>query len=285
MFVFCIMFFGQIVIAGTSSQDEVQDKQIRIIAVELNKIGNNVEEISKKIQVLEGKISEIESKFVASIQDSTDCEKSKKISIKIDENANIISQIQKKQELLFKTLAKIEIKDTDSSKEVITPIDDKTIIMINKDIADLKKNIDEIKSLLDSKIEEEIKVVTKVKFVPSNLYQDAMENFNNKKYKQAITQYKALLNGHNVKLRDNAQYWIAECYYALGDYNQSIAEFEKVFTYDDTDKYDDTQLKLGYCYKKLGNKQRAIEEFERLIQYYPQSEYKNTALKQLSILN
>ena len=281
--IFSIVFFAQIVMAETStlSQDETQNKQIKVIIAELDRVGKSVKKIDNQIKIIVKKISEVE-KEVNDLKSNNKNEGNLKIIVKkVKENNDKITTLVEKQKLLYKGMAEIERNEIDSSKKVVTSIvasvDDKAIASINDAISSLKQNLNEIKSQLSSEVKQ-------VKKVFANPYQDARNDFSNKKYKKALPQFRALVNGTNVKLRDNSQYWLAECYYALGEYNQSIKEFEKVFSFDETDKYDDAQLKLGFCYRQLKNNSRAIEEFERLIQYYPESEYKNTALKQISIL-
>ena len=281
--IFSIVFFAQIVMAETStlSQDETQNKQIKVIIAELGRVGKSVKKIDNQIKIIVKKISEVE-KEVNDLKSNNKNEGNLKIIVKkVKENNDKITTLVEKQKLLYKGMAEIERNEIDSSKKVVTSIvasvDDKAIASINDAISSLKQNLNEIKSQLSSEVKQ-------VKKVFANPYQDARNDFSNKKYKKALPQFRALVNGTNVKLRDNSQYWLAECYYALGEYNQSIKEFEKVFSFDETDKYDDAQLKLGFCYRQLKNNSRAIEEFERLIQYYPESEYKNTALKQISIL-
>ena len=281
--IFSIVFFAQIVMAetSTSSQDETQNKQIKVIIAELGRVGKSVKKIDNQIKIIVKKISEVE-KEVNDLKSNNKNEGNLKIIVKkVKENDDKITTLVEKQKLLYKGMAEIERNETDSSKKVVTSIvasvDDKAIASINDAISSLKQNLNEIKSQLSSEVKQ-------VKKVFANPYQDARNDFSDKKYKKALPQFRALVNGTNVKLRDNSQYWLAECYYALGEYNQSIKEFEKVFSFDETDKYDDAQLKLGFCYRQLKNNSRAIEEFERLIQYYPESEYKNTALKQISIL-
>jgi len=281
--IFSIVFFAQIVMAetSTSSQDETQNKQRKVIIAELDRVGKSVKKIDNQIKIIVKKISEVE-KEVNDLKSNNKNEGNLKIIVKkVKENNDKITTLVEKQKLLYKGMAEIERNEIDSSKKVVTSIvasvDDKAIASINDAISSLKQNLNEIKSQLSSEVKQ-------VKKVFANPYQDARNDFSNKKYKKALPQFRALVNGTNVKLRDNSQYWLAECYYALGEYNQSIKEFEKVFSFDEIDKYDDAQLKLGFCYRQLKNNSRAIEEFERLIQYYPESEYKNTALKQISIL-
>ena len=281
--IFSIVFFAQIVMAetSTSSQDETQNKQIKVIIAELGRVGKSVKKIDNQIKIIVKKISEVE-KEVNDLKSNNKNEGNLKIIVKkVKENNDKITTLVEKQKLLYKGMAEIERNEIDSSKKVVTSIvasvDDKAIASINDAISSLKQNLNEIKSQLSSEVKQ-------VKKVFANPYQDARNDFSNKKYKKALPQFRALVNGTNVKLRDNSQYWLAECYYALGEYNQSIKEFEKVFSFDETDKYDDAQLKLGFCYRQLKNNSRAIEEFERLIQYYPESDYKDTASRQISIL-
>lgn len=91
----------------------------------------------------------------------------------------------------------------------------------------------------------------------------------NKQYKEAIQVFETLLAAntrHN--LSDNAQYWIGECYFALGDYRAAILAFEKVFTFKQSNKNDYAQFKLGLCYYQLNDKKRAREEFQSLVDNY-----------------
>ena len=91
----------------------------------------------------------------------------------------------------------------------------------------------------------------------------------NKQYKEAIQVFQTLLAAntrHN--LADNAQYWIGECYFALGDYRAAILAFEKVFTFKQSNKNDYAQYKLGLCYYQLNDKKRAREEFQSLVDNY-----------------
>ena len=116
-------------------------------------------------------------------------------------------------------------------------------------------------------------------------YQEALNSYNNRNYRSAITEFEALLNEDSGNsLSDNCQYWIGECYYGLGNFNEAIIEFEKVFNFSDSNKFDDSQLKLGLCYLKLGDNVKAKAEFERLLTNYPDSEYSPRAEQYVSSL-
>ncbi len=103
-------------------------------------------------------------------------------------------------------------------------------------------------------------------------YARGLELFQNRQYRQAIQVFESLLaQDTRQPLSDNAQYWIGECYFALGDYRAAIVAFEKVFTFKQSNKNDYAQYKLGLCYFQLGDKKRARVEFQHLIDNYPDS--------------
>jgi len=104
-------------------------------------------------------------------------------------------------------------------------------------------------------------------------YQQALDTYHQHEYQQALNEFEQLLaSDMNNDLSDNAQYWIGECYYAMGRYQEAIMAFEKVFTFRFSNKNDYAQFKIGQSYFKLGDKERANQEFQQLIDTYPDSE-------------
>ena len=84
-----------------------------------------------------------------------------------------------------------------------------------------------------------------------NKYQTALRAYRLKKYKDSIQQFESLLSTNTKhNLSDNAQYWIGESYYGLGDFQRAIASFEKVFTFSNSNKDDAAMTymkRFGYC--------------------------------------
>lgn len=114
-------------------------------------------------------------------------------------------------------------------------------------------------------------------------YDEGREEFEARNYNAAIPLFESLLSASaQHSLSDNAQYWIGECHFALGQYNAAIIDFEKVFTFPKSNKLDDAQYKLGLCYLKKGDKTKAREEFDRFLKEYPKSELTSKAEKHLS---
>ena len=103
-------------------------------------------------------------------------------------------------------------------------------------------------------------------------YDNALSLANNKQFREAIRAFEGLLSVNDKhSLSDNAQYWIGECYYAVGDYKAAILAFEKVFTFKNSNKNDYAQYKLGLCYYQLKDSQRARQEFQSLLDNYGNS--------------
>jgi TolA-binding protein len=105
-------------------------------------------------------------------------------------------------------------------------------------------------------------------------YQIALNDIYAHRYTEAITKFENLLRMDNTdNLADNAQYWIGEAYYALGNYEKAIAEFEKVFVYRNNNKIDDAQFMIGLAYTKVGESDMAQQELLNLLQFFQNSEY------------
>jgi len=114
-------------------------------------------------------------------------------------------------------------------------------------------------------------------------YDDARSEFENRNYQAAISLFESLLSASaNHSLADNAQYWIGECHYAMGQYDAAIIDFEKVFTFPKSNKLDDAQYKLGLCYIRKGDRAKAREELNRFLANYPKSELVKKAESLLS---
>ena len=69
---------------------------------------------------------------------------------------------------------------------------------------------------------------------------------------------------------DNAQYWLAECYYDLKDFVTAVREFRKVVEiYPQGNKVPDALLKVGFAYFSLGNEPAGRSTLAELVRSYP----------------
>lgn len=80
-------------------------------------------------------------------------------------------------------------------------------------------------------------------------YQVAFELVKEERYDLAAKSFKQfLLTFPDSELADNAQYWLAESYYASRQFEQALADFEVVVSdYPRSRKVPDALLKIGYC--------------------------------------
>lgn len=94
------------------------------------------------------------------------------------------------------------------------------------------------------------------------LYDQALADCMSRKHSSAIEKFRKILeypSFHNLK--DNAQYWLAECYSAQGKYAQALSEFQKVKEYyPKANKVFDSELMVAYTYCRLGNIKQARQK-------------------------
>ncbi len=107
----------------------------------------------------------------------------------------------------------------------------------------------------------------------SMVYDNASKDMREGRFDLAIMQFNEFLTQFpNGPLADDAQYWLAECYYAKKDYAKAIPEFEKVEKlHPQSDKLTQSIFKLGRCYQETGNIARAKPIFNRLLTEFPDS--------------
>jgi len=116
-------------------------------------------------------------------------------------------------------------------------------------------------------------------------YQAALEDYKSRQYEAAISGFKEVLTiSPQSSLADNAQYWIGECYDALGKYDEALDAFNKVFDFPESNKLPDAHVKIGVIYAKTGKNDAAKQEFEAVITNYPGTDAAKIASSQLSKL-
>lgn len=110
-------------------------------------------------------------------------------------------------------------------------------------------------------------------------YQVALELLREERYDMAITAFKQFLVAFSDSgLADNAQYWLAESYYASDRFEQALKDFQVVISaYPRSRKIPDALLKMGYCNYSLKRWDSAREIFARV-----QREHENTTAARLA---
>jgi len=106
-----------------------------------------------------------------------------------------------------------------------------------------------------------------------DLYKTALTYYFESNYEESIKSFKRLISfDDSHELSDNAQYWIGESYFGLGNYARALSAFEIVLTYPQSNKNDYAQFKIGLCLLKLKKEPQAYAAFQSFINSYPESE-------------
>lgn len=190
------------------------------------------------------------------------------------------------------------------------------VMQVRKDQADLRVEIDAMKQKL-TQMEELIKQLsyqmseleqklqaqeqaqlagqttaeptseTKESGQGASLYNQALDNFNKKKYDVARAQFEAFLKANpKDPYSDNAQFWIGETYFQEKNYKYAITEYLKVQeNYPNGNKVPAALYKIGLCFEMLGKKTEAQAMYKQLIANYPNSEEAQKAKAQLEKLS
>ena len=109
----------------------------------------------------------------------------------------------------------------------------------------------------------------------TEVYAQALADCRTGWYKQAIQGFQKVLKyspAHDLK--DNAQYWLAECYYVQKDYIRALPEFQKVKKYfPKGNKVFDAELKVAYTYYSLERMEQAKLKLSQISKDWPRQQY------------
>ncbi|MDA0985991.1 MAG: tetratricopeptide repeat protein [Bacteroidetes bacterium] len=105
-------------------------------------------------------------------------------------------------------------------------------------------------------------------------YKNSIEILKQGNYAAAGEQLQSLLSGGlKDDLADNAYYWIGEAAFGQKKYDEALNNFKQVSNYKVSEKKDDAQYMIARCYERLGKNQQAVKEYRKLIDVYPTSEF------------
>lgn len=110
-------------------------------------------------------------------------------------------------------------------------------------------------------------------------YQVALELLREERYDQSAASFKQFLIAFpGSELASNAQYWLAESYYASNQFEQALADFAGVIDkYPGSSKVADALLKMGYCNYSLQRWDDARSALTRVT-----TDYKTTTAARLA---
>lgn len=118
---------------------------------------------------------------------------------------------------------------------------------------------------------------------PTKHYETALNTYKEKKYKEAREKFESFLKEYpKDKLAGNAQFWLAETYYAEEDYAGAIVEYDVLLkNYPTSDKTIGALLKQGYAFIEMGDKKAGKGILEQLVQKYPKAKEAELAKKKI----
>ncbi len=218
------------------------------------------QDLAKKIQLLQnnlGKNKKTDSKLIIPKKNNTE----KKIDDSLSDNKKIVSSTEKENLAFIKENPN---KETEKKKLVdILPEEENELDLAKKYTNDNFKN-----KLSEYQLLNEIE-----------LYRSAFQQVKDKKYNDSIDTFNAFLYLFpQSNYASNAQYWLSESIYALGDFSNAMINFAKVVEkYPNSSKIADAKLKIGYCYYSIKKWKEARFIFSDIIKKYP-----NTSLSQLA---
>ncbi len=122
---------------------------------------------------------------------------------------------------------------------------------------------------------------------PLKIYNAAYLDLSKRNYQLALQGFQQFLARFpQSDLADNAQYWMAEAYYAQKDMKKAIENFKKVVeNYPRGDKVAAALLKIGYCYLTMDNQIEGKKYLRAVIERFPNSEEARLARTRLSSNN
>lgn len=105
----------------------------------------------------------------------------------------------------------------------------------------------------------------------TTLYQKGLSLVRDGNYTQAATVFREFLQKYPKSSFDgNAQYWLAECYYAQKDYQRAIKEYQNTISaYPKLDKIASAKLKQALAFSDLGMSSEATTFLQKLVKDHP----------------
>ncbi|MEK7772767.1 MAG: tol-pal system protein YbgF [Deltaproteobacteria bacterium] len=118
---------------------------------------------------------------------------------------------------------------------------------------------------------------------PDALYARGYSEIESRDFPAAMETFKGFLAEYPAhKYAGNAQYWIAEIYYARGEWDRAILEFDKVIkNHPGSEKAAAALLKQGLSFENLGSKKEARVLLESVMERFPKSPEAALAKKRL----
>ena len=235
-------------------------ERLEMIRIQMQQLTEENQQLNNKIISLQDQQDRLYQDLSKKIEVLNSNLEKNNINIGADSRADI-----QKKELIKKNHESTSLKDSVVLKanEAIIPKDENEL-----DLAKIYQNNNFKSKLVEYQLKNEVE-----------LYRSTFQLVKDKKYGDAIDGFSAFLYLFpQSNYASNAQYWLSESIYALGDYQGSMINFAKVVQkYPNSSKIADAKLKIGYCYYSIKKWKEARFIFKGILKDYP-----NTSLAQLA---
>ena len=235
-------------------------ERLEMIRIQMQQLTEENQQLNNKIISLQDQQDRLYQDLSKKIEVLNSNLEKNNINIGTDSRTDI-----QKKELIKKNHESTSLKDSVILKanEAIIPKDENEL-----DLAKTYQNNNFKSKLVEYQLKNEVE-----------LYRSTFQLVKDKKYGDAIDGFSAFLYLFpQSNYASNAQYWLSESIYALGDYQGSMINFAKVVQkYPSSSKIADAKLKIGYCYYSIKKWKEARFIFKGILKDYP-----NTSLAQLA---
>lgn len=162
----------------------------------------------------------------------------------------------------------------------------KRVETLEAGLASLKKQLQDLEKAAKKLPKKTAPERVAKKETPENLYEEALDAYKSGKFGKAREMMGTIIRKYpDNSLSGNAQFWIAETYYAEKAYADAILAYEDLLQkYKGHNKVPAALLKQAFSFLELGDEKAARGILRELIENHPDSEQAKIAKDKLKIL-
>ena len=179
--------------------------------------------------------------------------------------------------------------------ETVSPPQQINVDIYNEQLKDLKKSTQFLEEEI-AYLKNELSLI-KEKFTETTVnyiltdserlaYQESFELIRQGDYEAAQIAFSNYIKSYQGSaFIDDAKFWLAESFYAQGNYIKALEIFENIQSqHPKSEKIMESILKSGFCYYELRNFEKALTIFKQIITDYPNSSVSRLATEKLNTI-
>ena len=179
--------------------------------------------------------------------------------------------------------------------ETVSPPQQINVDIYNEQLKDLKKSAQFLEEEI-AFLKNELSLI-KEKFTETTVnyiltdserlaYQESFELIRQGDYEAAQIAFSDYIKSYQgSSFIDDAKFWLAESFYAQGNYIKALEIFENIHSqHPKSEKIMESILKSGFCYYELGNFEKSLNIFKQIIIDYPNSSVSRLATEKLNTI-